>query len=228
MRFADRQAGRQSGRQAATSLDDSAPLGCAPIAGIAERALIVEDDALHARSLLRLLRSWGVREVALARTLAAARDALGADFGLVFFDLALPDGRSLALVLAVIATESRPVVVVVTATCTDEELCALSAAGVCVVMKPSCPHTIRAVVERSFELRADEARPLDELVDQAERRALEHALARADGNLTEVARILRVPRQRVQQLMDRHDMPRRRRHRFAPRARAAHARRTDR
>jgi DNA-binding NtrC family response regulator len=203
-----RQAGRQAGRQAAVV--PSSPSSLRGIDGVADRALILEDDSGVARALAGLVRSWGTHDVVIAASVAEGRVLLDPTIGLVLADLGLPDGRGIAVVRAARALDPQPIVIVVSGNWIDEELEELGDLGVCFVAKPPCPHTLHALVERLIVARSREERGLDEELDDAERAALDAALAATGGNISRAAQLLRVPRQRVQQLMDRHGRPRRR------------------
>lgn len=194
----------QASKQASKPPDRSWPRSLAAIEGVADRALILEDNDLVARAHDGLLRSWGVRDVVIAATVAEGHAALDPSIGLVVADLGLPDGRGIEVVRAALALEPRPVIIVVSGNSTHQEFEEVVDAGVCFVAKPSSPQTLRAVLEQLIAERAREKRGLDEALDDTERQELDAALAASGGNISRTAEILGVSRQRVQKLMDRH------------------------
>jgi two-component system chemotaxis response regulator CheY len=115
-------------------------------------ALIVEDNEVS-RALLRgLLRSRGIEVQAEARTAEQARKLLKrAKPDLVCLDIVLPDGDGIALLHEIRAAQPQAKIVMVSAASEQAHVEGARARGADgFVVKPYCPATLLAALERLF------------------------------------------------------------------------------
>jgi two-component system, response regulator RegA len=178
------------------------------------RALVIEDDQLLSRSLRELLGDWGF-DAGAAFTLAEGFEALREDWTVLLLDLGLSDGSGLKVASELANRAKRPLTIAITGTATAEEAFQLARFGVRAYLpKPlnlaDLRETLRVVLEESAGAAADLESlvraevgtvPYHDLTARVRRAMVERALQLAGGSKTGAARILRVSRQAVQQLI---------------------------
>jgi two-component system response regulator RegA len=171
--------------------------------------LIVDDD-VHLRTALRhafLTEGYVVRE---AGSLREALDALAAAVpDLVICDVRLLDGLGVDIVRAATALSPLPLVIAISGKASALEAFQVAEAGARAYLEK--PISFRTLLEEIERLRSS-APPLDpvlraqvghvdlkELGEDVRTELVSEAMARAEGNVTQAAKLLRVTRQAVQQ-----------------------------
>jgi DNA-binding response OmpR family regulator len=180
------------------------------------RALVVEDDDVLGRAIVRALEEWGntvVWTTTLAEGLAVAES--GPD--IVILDVGLPDGSGVTLAERLSQRRPAPIMIAMSGRASASEAFALGALGVRgYLSKPVSFSELVATIDSILE-RAPDLSPLlvasvgrrkfQDVQEQVRRTMTEQALALANGNRTEAARLLGVTRQAVQQLIRNLEIP---------------------
>jgi DNA-binding response OmpR family regulator len=180
------------------------------------RALVVEDDDVLGRAIVRTVEEWG-NEVTWCTTLADAIRAVGDAPEIVILDVGLPDGSGVTLVHELAKLRPAPLVVAMSGRASASEAFELGALGVRGYLpKPVSLGELVATIESVLD-QAPNLSPLlvasvgrrrfQDVQEQVRRTMTEQALAMARGNRTEAARLLGVTRQAVQQLIRNLDIP---------------------
>ena len=180
-------------------------LGLAMVSGV----LIVEDDKGLCAAIAREALRWG-SEVIQAHSAKEALERLAANPALLIVDVRLPDGNGLDVVEAAGQRRPVPTMIAISGQASPEEAFRLAQAGVRgYLSKPlSAQDLIRAVEEALHDapalghaaVAAVGRTPLRDAQEQVRSAMIEQALASADGNFSETARLLNVSRQAVQQM----------------------------
>jgi DNA-binding NtrC family response regulator len=172
--------------------------------------LVLEDDPALCDAIARIAGRWG-DEVLQAHTVARALELLERDPVLLIVDVRLPDGNALEVVEAAARRRPAPAMVAVSGEASPEESFRLAQAGVrAYLAKPIGVEDLTVQIARALQ----EAPPLEPLVvanvgirsmrdlkDDVRRAMVDQAIALAEGNRSEAARLLDVSRQAVQQIM---------------------------
>lgn len=177
------------------------------------RLLIVEDTPSLAETLRRAMLPHA-REVVLANSLSAARQAIAeAPPDAVLLDVSLPDGTGLELMETLRALTPWPRVVAMSGSASPSETFRLAQAGVrAYVPKPiqldqleAAWQSARAAPPELLPLvRAAVGHvPLRELEEQVRTAMVDEAIAQSRGNRRGAARMLDVSRQLLQQILRR-------------------------
>jgi len=178
------------------------------------RVLVVEDDPLLSDALVAQLIDWGFSP-GTACCVSEGLAALEQEWVLVLLDLALPDGSGVEIAEASFVRAQRPLIVALTGSANVEEAFRLAQLGVCAYLrKPVDPHDLRETVRVVLETASSSESSLESLVkevvgstsyheitDRVRRAMLEQALQLAGGSKAGAARILKVSRQAIQQLV---------------------------
>jgi DNA-binding NtrC family response regulator len=172
--------------------------------------LLVEDDDGLRRTLGRILEARGDR-VTEAKTQAEALAALGHRFELLILDVRLPDGNALEIVRAASRHKPLPVMLAMSGEASAEEAFQLAQMGVrCYIPKPLSLSDFRQVLDSAgrqlapLDVHVAAAvgkTPIGEVQASVRRAMVEQALAMTAWNVTGAARLLRVTRQAVQQMI---------------------------
>ena len=175
--------------------------------------LIVEDDALFRRSLVRFARELA-RRVSEAASVQEAREKLVEEPDLILLDVRLSDGSGLEVVEAANTKSPAPMIVAMSGEATTEESFKLAQLGVRgYLQKPFSLETLAAAVSTARQAPP----PLGPLVagsvghvdlgavkTQVRQTMVRQALAMTGGNRSAAARLLGVSRQALQHIV-RHD-----------------------
>ncbi len=178
-----------------------------------ERALIVEDDELFRRSLVRFCRPLA-KDLVEAATVAEARVALAKRPTLVLLDVRLPDGSGLEVVELANDLRPAPLIVAFSGEATPPESFRLAQLGVReFLQKPFDLEQLEGALARSQEappalqpLVAGAVGHIDlgDVKAQVRQTMVRQALAMTKGNRSAAARLLGVSRQALQHIV-RHD-----------------------
>lgn len=175
------------------------------------RVLLVEDDPALTRSLRRHLENADLVVVDVD-SVAEARRRLGEGkgFDVVLVDVQLPDGSGVDVAEAALGTTPMPIVVAMTGRASRQDAFALARLGVSALLeKPFTTSEVLGEIARAAAeppvARLSTAplvghQALPEVLARVRSEMTAHALALADGNKTDAARLLGVTRQAVQQL----------------------------
>jgi DNA-binding NtrC family response regulator len=172
--------------------------------------LVLEDDPALCDAIARIAGRWG-DEVVQAHTVARALELLARDPVLLIVDVRLPDGNAIEVVEAAARRRPAPAMVAISGEASPEESFRLAQAGVrAYLAKPMSADELSAQIERALHV----APPLEPLVvanvgvrsmrdlkDDVRRAMVDQAIALAEGNRSEAARLLDVSRQAVQQII---------------------------
>jgi DNA-binding NtrC family response regulator len=174
-------------------------------------AIVVEDCKLFSRTLARELRLLGAREVHEIGTIAEAVGSIHESVDLVVSDVCLPDGDCRAVLKTVRARAPRARFVIMTGQA-GAALCTQLAFGGAhrFLQKPFGRDELRETLE-AIDFEALAAPRIDDLVferglKRAEKylrsRARDEILNRTSGNVSQAARVLRVSRSSIYDLMN--------------------------
>jgi DNA-binding NtrC family response regulator len=176
------------------------------------RALVVEDDAALRAAISHLLRSRGI-SVAEAASAREAIALLAPAPDLVFADIHLAGGLAFPLFEAAMSLSPAPIRIAISGVATAEESFRLSRYGVRrYLQKPVTLARIWAEIQAAREEPPDLRSLVQDAVGHVSLRELqrklrlvmlEQALGLAKGNRSGAARLLRVSRQAVQQVVRR-------------------------
>ena len=184
-----------------------------PVSRRYQSVLIVEDDAALRGALVRGLRAWTEADVAEASTAAAActRLAERPTPDLVVIDVRLPDAPVFDVLDAARDLSPTPVVVAMSGKASPDEAFRLAQCGVRAYLpKPFSIEDMAAAVASAGSQAPDLAPlisasvghvPLRELQCEVRRVMVREALAKTEGSRSAAARLLRVTRQAVQQMV---------------------------
>lgn len=174
------------------------------------RILVLEDDPAVRRELGRLLSSTG-RDVVEADTVASARGKLLAGCDLVLLDIRLPDGSGVDVAQTAAKMKPAPLMMVLTGGATSEEGFALCELGVRrFFSKPFSPEELLQAIETVTPSRVQLEAMLKTFVGRMDLHAVEEsvrhtlvleALAITGGNKSEAAKLLKITRQALQQIL---------------------------
>lgn len=178
------------------------------------RVLIVEDDLPLSEALREQLQDWGF-DASCAHTLHAATQQVQQGWAFILLDLGLPDGSGMQLAEALALSTTQPITVVLSGTASVAEGFRLAQLGVRAYLpKPLCVPDLRETLRVLLEDSAAKADMLEklasssvgtssyhEVTDRIRRAMVMQALRLAGGNKTGAARILKLSRQAVQQLV---------------------------
>jgi two-component system response regulator RegA len=168
-------------------------------------ALLVDDDPFLCRALARAFRSagWEVRVAGDCAEALAAVAAHAPDLAVV--DLCLPDRSGLELLdeLRALAPSTRAVMV--SGYCSvDAAVDAIRLGAIHYLTKPARYADIVAALARAEHQPVDAAAATPTLA-AAERAHIERVLAAHDGNVSQTARALGIPRRSLQRKLQRSD-----------------------
>ena len=177
------------------------------------RVLIVDDDPIVLRMLIKTVTRWGCR-VTAAETGADALALLADGVDLVITDINLRAGSGIEIAQAAAKMHPAPPVIAITGAATPEEAFQLGRMGVgAIVTKPFRPAELRAVVDQleppepdvldGFVRRIVGAEPMPELIDAVRRSMVVEALARTNNNKVQAASLLGISRQHLQKILER-------------------------
>ncbi len=177
-----------------------------------ERILVVEDDLALQRALLRVTSSMEAA-TAVAATLADGLAKLRAGVDLVLLDVRLPDGSGVAIAEAAAHLRPAPLVVAISGEAEPGEAFRLAQAGVLAyVEKPFSLRELRSAIHAA-RTSAPRIEPLvsaavgqsemKQVQDAVRQTMVEQAMAITNGNRSDAARLLRISRQAVQNLLRR-------------------------
>jgi two-component system, response regulator RegA len=181
------------------------------------KTLIVEDNDLLRDAMQRALRQWGA-EVHAVATEEEALEALKDSPDLLIADVRLKNkGSGVRVVEAAAQLRPSPLMVAISGKASPIETFALAQAGVAAyVAKPldfdSFVATIEAVIANPPDFGRHVAPHVGrssyhDILRRVRRTMLEQALARSSGNRVHAARMLKVSRQAVQQLIKDFELP---------------------
>jgi len=180
-----------------------------------ERVLVLEDDPSLCEVIARVARGWGSR-VQQAYSVAEGRAALAERPHLLIADVRLPDGSAIPVVKAAARMRPAPAIVALSGLASAEEAFHLAQAGARTYLaKPISPTKLtRAVAEALASPPELEAlavacvgrRPMREVQVSVRGAMVDQALALESGSHSGAARLLRVSRQAVQQIVHRRRM----------------------
>lgn len=177
-----------------------------------ERIVVIEDDAALRAAIARVMRSWGAR-VAEAGTAAEAKSLLASSPppDLVLLDVRLPDDTAFDVLDAAAGHAPAPTVIAMSGVASPEEAFRLGQRGVRAYL--SKPFSIDALAE-TVEVACGCAPDLDPLIRatvgyvgmrdvqrQVRSVMLHQALALTRGSRSGAARLLKVSRQAIQQML---------------------------
>ena len=193
------------------------PCGCVSgTLGPRMRALVVEDDDVLGRAIIRTLEEWG-NDVVWCTSLADALKAAETVPELVILDVGLPDGNGVMLARALSRLRPAPLVIAMSGRASASEAFQLGALGVRgYLAKPLSFTELVATIESVLDGAPDLSpllvasvgrRRFQDVQEQVRRTMTEQALALARGNRTEAAKLLGVTRQAVQQLIRNLEIP---------------------
>ena len=175
-----------------------------------ERVLVVEDNAALRTAIARLVRGWGAK-VHEAGTVREARALLATRPDLLIADVRLPDGPIFEVLEEAAEVWPKPLIVAMSGEASAEEAFRLAQIGVrSYLAKPLTLAELEEAIDRAMA----EPPSLDVAVSahvgkvpmrevQARLRSvmLRQALARSEGSRTGAARLLKISRQAVQQIL---------------------------
>lgn len=176
------------------------------------RALVIEDDPDLREAVGRMLEGWGV-SVLLAATVGEARRALASvrPPDLVLVDVRLPDEPVMPLLKEVAGLSPVPIVVAMSGVARPDETFQLSPLGVrAYLAKPFGREELAQAIETACRETSPLHPVIQSLVGRVPMRDLQkevrsvmvkEALARTEGSRSGAARLLRVTRQAVQQIL---------------------------
>jgi DNA-binding NtrC family response regulator len=176
------------------------------------RVLVIEDDADLREAVGRMLRGWGA-SVALAANVQQAGGVLSRDPppDLVLLDVRLPDGSVVPLLDRVNELAPAPIVVAMSGLASPAETFPLGRLGVrAYLSKPFGREDLSGAIEQAFDETAPLRPVIAALVGRIPMREVQQrirwemvreALARAEGSRSGAARLLKVTRQAVQQIL---------------------------
>lgn len=175
-----------------------------------KRVLVIEDDVAVRGAIVQAARGWDA-EVLEADSVAGALEKLTKGPDLIIVDVRLPDGSALSLVEAAVRRAPAPTVVALSGVASPEEAFRLAQAGVrAYLAKPFSLQSLERTVEQAMG-RAPSLEPLVvacvghtpmlELQGSVRRAMVDQALAMTHGSRSGAARLLKVSRQAVQQIV---------------------------
>lgn len=174
------------------------------------KVVIVEDDAVLRRALSRALRDWGA-QVTEAESVTTALACLAQRPELVVLDVRLPDGSGIDVARAALRTHPVPLMVAMSGEASASEGFELAQVGVCgYLSKPLVFEDFMATLDAVLQSPPDLGphltpqvgrRPFQEIQAAVRRSMVEQALSLSGGNRTGAARLLKVSRQAVQQMI---------------------------
>lgn len=180
------------------------------------RVLVVEDDAPLCGAIARLARSWGA-EVWEAHRLTDAHELLARSPELLIADLRLEGESAFALIGAATHHRPAPAIVAMSGQASPEEAFRLGQLGVrAYLQKPFSTDALVAKVEQALAGAPDIEPWVSAHVGHTSLRSMQHdvrrmmldqALARTRGSRSGAARLLRVSRQAIQQILQRREPP---------------------
>jgi len=171
------------------------------------RVLVVEDDLLFARALMRMLATLRT-DATHVTTLAQALAAVEKRFDAVLLDVRLPDGSGVTLVEKAVRMRPLPLIIAVSGQANRKDAFALGRHGVSRFLEK--PVTMQELAE-ALEARAEHpANALEvvaaqsvghlkvqEVTAQVRQVMYEQALAKTNGNVKAAGEMLGVTRQAV-------------------------------
>lgn len=174
------------------------------------RVLVVEDDKALCGAIARIASRWG-DEVLQAHSVAEALELLETNPVLMIVDVRLPDGTAHQVVDAACRRRPVPTMIAISGEASPEESFRLAQAGVRAFLdKPLGSDELTERVERALReapelsrvaVAAVGTKAMREAQGEVRSAMMEQALGRSGGNLSEAARLLRVTRQAVQQMV---------------------------
>jgi DNA-binding NtrC family response regulator len=177
---------------------------------MAERVLIVEDDEALCSALAGVATRWG-DDILQAHSVEQGLELLRTDPRLVIVDVRLPDGRALDVVERAVQHRPAPTVVAMSGMASAEESFELAQAGVrAYVTKPIDVEEFTERVDLalaeapqldSFVAASVGHRPMRAVQGEVRQVMVDQALALSDGSRSGAARLLRISRQAVQQML---------------------------
>lgn len=172
--------------------------------------LVVEDDKALCGAIARIAAQWG-DEVLQANSVADALAMLERNPVLMIVDVRLPDGTGQDVVDAACQRRPVPTMIAISGEASPEESFRLAQAGVRDFLdKPLGSDELTEKVEKALREAPELARvavgavgtkAMREAQGEVRSAMVEQALGRSGGNLSEAARLLRVTRQAVQQMV---------------------------
>lgn len=183
------------------------------------RVLVVEDDVDLCRAISDVACSWGA-EVSTAHSVEEAVPLLGRHPDVVIADLWLEGASAIPLLEAAVHRRPSPAIVAMSGQASREETFRLGRLNVrAFLAKPLSLRELEGAVAEALEQPPDVEPWIVDLVGHdslkgAQRKLretmLSEALARSEGSRSRAARILRVSRQAIQQVLQRDRRPPRR------------------
>lgn len=178
-----------------------------------ERALVIEDDAALRVAIGRVVNGWGEVALCEAGTVAQARTLLEAapPPDLVITDVRLPDGSAFDVLDDLRRLAPVPMVVAISGKASPDEAFRLAQVGVRAYVAK--PFTIQELADAVTRARGEAPDiepmvaaavgqvPMLDLQREVRRVMMKEALAQTEGSRSGAARLLRVTRQAVQQML---------------------------
>lgn len=180
--------------------------------------LLVEDNAVFARTLARELAAH-IADLRVCGSVSSARANLATALpDALLLDVRLPDGGALDVLAAARARRSDIPVAAVSSEASPEEAFLLAKRGVVAFLaKPFTPSDLLDVLQqlsRALQERSavrDDAHPgpslgglsLPDMETRLRNQWVDMALEQSGGNISEAARLLRISRQALQQILRR-------------------------
>lgn len=178
-----------------------------------KRALLIEDDSSLRDAIGRVVAGWGDVEIFGAGTVAEALDLLtrAPPPDLVITDVRLPDASAFEVLEVSRQLSPAPIVVAISGKAAPDEAFRLAQAGVrAYLAKPFTIEELETAVDRARSEAPDIEPmvaaavgqvPMLELQREVRRVMMKEALAQTEGSRTGAARLLRITRQAVQQML---------------------------
>jgi DNA-binding NtrC family response regulator len=175
-----------------------------------QRVLIVEDNAALRKAIARLARGWGAK-VYEAGTLLEAKALMATRPDLFIADVRLPDGPIFAALEEAAEVWPKPLIVAMSGQASAEEAFRLAQIGVrSYIAKPLTLAGLEEAIEQavadppSFDIAVSAhvgREPMRDVQARLRNVMLRQALARSEGSRTGAARLLKISRQAVQQIL---------------------------
>jgi DNA-binding response OmpR family regulator len=176
------------------------------------RVLVVEDDVDLCRAIADVARGWGA-DVSQAHSLEQAVPLLDGHPDVIIADLWLQGASAIPLLEAAVHRRPSPAIVAMSGQASREETFRLGRLNVrAFLSKPLSIRELESAVEEALERPPDVEPWIVDLVGHASLKGvqktvrdtmLDEALARSGGSRSSAARILRVSRQAIQQVLQR-------------------------
>lgn len=178
--------------------------------------LVVEGQEGLAQTLALLLREC-LATVSVAGGVKAARAALKTEMPrLIILDFVLPDGTGLDVLADLAGLHPKPAVIALSGEAVPRESFVLARHGVrAFLTKPASLGELRSTIQNALTEEQEQLPeacalvgriPISELEVELRRSMIVEALSRSQGSLSKAAKILDIPRQRLQHMLKSKDL----------------------